>query len=204
MFSLNQYKRDCDNLCFRSTDLEEMISVAEKKQLKNRKTFRSVALVAACVAVLSMTAMAQEPVRGMIEQAMVYLVKTVNNGEDKYNYFASSVYTPPMSYEEQNGRMIFTVDGKATDVTEAIERDGYYDCKWDDANLHLTAEGLVTYTRLDENGNIWEEITLDLLNGGNVVYTPLEGEEVETDKIENSVDLTDVTDFELGEYNSEQ
>lgn len=203
MFDTGKYQHECARLTLNETALAEAISSVQQSKPRNTKPARTAMLAVALVAALGVTAMAQEPIREQFSQFMVILIaKNINSDHSDNGYFKDAVYTPMMSYEEKEGRKLFTVDGIVTDVTEAMEQDGFYICEWDGASLHLTADGLVTLTRLSKNGDISEEITLDLLNDGAIVYQPLEG--AEADELENmtEVDLTTEEEFELSGYYS--
>lgn len=203
MFDTGKYQHECERLTLNETAFAEAISTVQQSKSRSTKPVRTAMLVAALVATLGVTAMAQEPIREQFSQFMVILVaKNTNSDYSDNGYFKDAVYTPAMSYEEKEGHKLFTVDGAVTDVTEAMEQYGFYTCEWDGASLHLTVDGLVTLTRLSKNGDISEEITLDLLNDGAIVYQPLEG--AEADELENmtEVDLTTEDEFELSGYYS--
>lgn len=72
-----------------------------------------------------------------------------------------------MAYAERDGRKILTPDGKEIDVTEAMEKDGYYEQEIEGAALRVTADGVATITVADMT------YTVDLMtdSDGNTVDT---------------------------------
>lgn len=72
-----------------------------------------------------------------------------------------------MAYAERDGRKILTLDGKEIDVTEAMEKDGYYEQEIEGAALRVAADGMATITVADMT------YTVDLMtdSDGNTVDT---------------------------------
>lgn len=201
MFDVKEYRHECDSLTLNEAVLAETLATTQQAKQVRRKPLRVGMLAAALVALLCLSVAAADlPVVQFLDEIMVRIYPLKGNGGGEAEYIDSIVRTPQMSYGVEDGRSIFTVDGIRTDVTEAMERDGFYDCEWDGATLHLTAEGLVTLTRLDERGALREEITLDLLNDGAIVYTPLEGEQASKSENMTEVDLTETDELESSDY----
>lgn len=202
MFELKEYQRECDSLTLNEAALAEALATVQQTKGVSRKPLRAVMLAAALVASLCLSVAAADlPVAELWGEIMVRIYPLTEHGGEEAKYIDSTVRTPQMSYAVEDGHSIFTVDGIQTDVTEAMEQDGFYNCEWDGATLHLTADGLVTLTRLDEAGDaVVEEITLDLFNDGAVVYRPLEGEYINDAEAMVEFDLTEAEEFEQSDY----
>lgn len=170
MFDKDTYKKDCDRLTLGRDTLEEMICMSEQKKTRKFKPLRVIALTAALVAALGLTAAATDgPIREMIG-AYFFSYTVVNEGDG--NIFTVSLgdndvmtgrILPAVDYEEKDGRCILTLDGEEMDVTEAMEKDGYYERELDDAILRITADGTATFIALDENGEPVMTYSIELI-----------------------------------------
>lgn len=174
MFDLNAYKNDCDRLTLSRDTLEEMIAMTEQKKTKSFRTVRVALLAAALAAVLGITAAATDgPIKDMIQEFFVtYTVTEKSDGvfgftSDEGLDMGTAIEIPTMAYTEKDGRKIFALDGKEIDVTEAMEKDGYYEQEIEGAALRVTADGVATITVADMT------YTVDLMtdSDGNTVDT---------------------------------
>ena len=175
MFDKDTYKKDCDRLTLGRETLEEMIFMSEQKKTKKFKPLRVVVLAAALVAALGLTAAATDgPVKAMIKEFFyTYTVTgvddcqvgiiTVSINEDDVMI---GTVMPTMAYEERDGHCILALDGEEIDVTEAMEKDGFYERELEGAILRITAAGVGTYTALDQNGESVYTINIYLLGDG--------------------------------------
>lgn len=156
MFDLNAYQKDCDRLTLSRDTLEEMIVMTEQKKTKGFRPVRVALLAAALAAALSITAAATDgPIKDMIQEFFVSYTFTEKSdggvgitaigGED----MMTGTMLPTMAYAERDGRKIFTLNGEEIDVTEAMEKDGYYEQELEGATLRVTADGVATITVAD-------------------------------------------------------
>lgn len=175
MFDLNTYKKDCDRLTISRDTFEEMIFMTEQKKTKNFKPLRVVMLTAALVAALGLTAAATDgPVKDFLDEIFITFTFTTKDdvtfGAISVNGdmvdFMTGISLPTMAYAEKDGRKILTLDGEELDVTEAMEKDGYYEQALERAILRVTAEGVATITVLDDDGEVGATYTVDLNEEG--------------------------------------
>lgn len=174
MFELNTYKKDCDRLTLGRDTLEEMIFMTEQKKTKNFKPLRVALLTAALVAALGLTAAATDgPVKDFLEEIFITFTVTtkddltfcmfeVNGDAD----FMTGLTLPTMAYAEKDGRKVLTLDGEELDVTEAMEKDGYYEQAIEGAVLRVTAEGMATVTVYNEDGEVDMTYTVGINEDG--------------------------------------
>lgn len=172
MFDLNAYKNDCDRLTLGRNTLEEMITVTEQKKAKGFRTTRVALLAAALVAALGLTAAATDgPIRDMIQEFFVtYTLTEKSDGvfgfiSDEGLEMGTGIEIPTMAYAEQNGRKILTLAGEEIDVTDAMEKNGYYAQEIEGAALRVTADGMATITVADMTYTV--DLMMDL--DGNAV-----------------------------------
>lgn len=175
MFELNAYKKDCDRLTLSRDTLEEMIFMSEQKKTRNFKPMRVALLTAALVAALGLTAAATDgPVKDFLDEIFITFTFTTKDdvtfGAISVNGdmvdFMTGISLPTMAYAEKDGRKILTLDGEELDVTEAMEKDGYYEQALERAILRVTAEGVATITVLDDDGEVGATYTVGLNEEG--------------------------------------
>lgn len=174
MFDLNTYKKDCDRLTLGRDTLEEMIYMTEQKKKKNFKPLRVAMLTAALVAALGLTAAATDgPVKDFLDEIFITFTFTA---KDDVNFcmlevngdadFMTGITLPTMAYAEKDGRMILTLDGEELDVTEAMEKDGYYEQAIEGAILRVTVDGMATVTVYNADGEVDMTYTVGLNEEG--------------------------------------
>ncbi len=171
MFDLETYRDDCSRLTLGQDKLEEMISVTEKTNKKRlTRPVRTVLLTAVLAATLGTAALAANP--EVAEKVQMFFGYTfaftatdgsgleagvvVKPGNDAANIIAAGEL-PPMAFEVREGRSILTLDGKELDVTEAMEKDGYYQTEGDSYTLRVLPDGTAV-VKLDngtEDGISW-------------------------------------------------
>lgn len=175
MFELNTYKKDCDRLTLSRDTLEEMISMTEQKKAKTFRPLRVAMLTAALVAALGLTAAATDgPVKDFLDEIFITFTFTTKDdltfGAISVNGdmvdFMTGISLPTMAYAEKDGRKILTLDGEELDVTDAMEKDGYYEQELERAILRVTAEGMATITVLDDDGEVGATYTVVLNEEG--------------------------------------
>lgn len=119
MFDPKRYQNACAQLRLGHDKWEEIIAMTENTSAKKRlsRPMKTILIAAACVAALTVTAMAAPAV----QQLFTTFTITYRNA-DSQTVFAM----PTLTLEEREGRNILTVDGAETDVTDAFARDGQY------------------------------------------------------------------------------
>lgn len=150
MFDHNAYRERCSELHISEEALQEVIEMAEQKQKKPVRRPLRVGLIAAAVtAALMVTVSAANP------EALQGLLATIRTstamGEyreeivmDDTGETVTALRLPDTAVGEKDGRIILTVDGEETDITDAMERDGSY-----------------LWTREDEGAKVSVQVTLD-------------------------------------------
>ena len=150
MFDHNAYHERCSELHVSEEALQEVIEMAEQKQKKPVRRPLRVGLIAAVVTVaLMVTVSAANP------EALEWLSATIRSSASIGDYreeivmddtgeTITALRLPDTAVEERDGRIILTVDGEETDITEAMERDGSY-----------------LWTREDEGAKVSVQVTLD-------------------------------------------
>ena len=130
MFDHNAYRERCSELHVSEEALQEVIKMAEQKQKKPVRRPLRVGLIAAAVTVaLMVTVNAANP------EALEGLLATIRTSASLGDYreeivvddtgeTITALRLPDTAVEERDGRIILTVDGEETDITEAMERDG--------------------------------------------------------------------------------
>lgn len=150
MFDHNAYRERCSELHVSEEVLQEVIEMAEQKQKKPVRRPLRVGLIAAVVTVaLMVTVSAANP------EALGWLSATIRSSVSMGDYreeivmddtgeTITALRLPDTAVEERDGRIILTVDGEETDITEAMEQDGSY-----------------LWTREDEGAEVSVQVTLD-------------------------------------------
>lgn len=150
MFDHNAYRERCSELHISEEALQEVIEMAEQKQKKPVRRPLRVGLIAAAVtAALMVTVSAANP------EALQGLLATIRSSTaigdyredivmDDTGETVTALRLPDTAVEEKDGRIILTVDGEKTDITDAMERDGSY-----------------LWTREDEGAKVSVQVTLD-------------------------------------------
>ena len=139
MFDRESYQTACARLSLGQEKLEEMIAMTENTNAKKRlsRPMKTVLIAAACVAALSVTAMAAPAV----QQLFTTYTITFRNSN------STTAFTlPTLALEEREGRSILTVNGLETDVTDAFAKDGQYVANVDGVDLTVQPDGWVTVT----------------------------------------------------------
>lgn len=138
MFDPNQYRTDCARLTLGAEKLEEIITMTENTKKKPMSRPMKAALIAAaCVAALTVTAMATPA----MQQLFTTYTITFRSAD------SATAYTlPTLALEERDGRSILTVNDLETDVTDAFAKNGQYEMNVDGANIVVKPDGWVTVT----------------------------------------------------------
>ena len=180
MFDRNSYREDCAQLTLGQEKIQEMITMTENKK---KKIFghpaRVAVLAAALAACLGLTAFAASPAGQEMIQGIIVTFTYTDNGDGSYVLSVDGVkgdmddfgpvsvtVLPTMSYEERDGRQILTLDGEELDVTEAMEKDGFYEQELEGATLRVTADGVATITTCNEDGEVGMSYTMYLNEDG--------------------------------------
>ncbi len=136
MFDPKMYRNACDRLTLDAEKLEEMIAMTENTNAKKRlsRPMKTVLIAAACVAALTVTAMAAPVVQ------QLFMTYTITYADDS----TQTAFTmPTLALAEREGRSILTVDGVETDVTDAFAQDGQYVLEMDKATITVKPDGMV-------------------------------------------------------------
>lgn len=138
MFDPNQYRTDCARLTLGAEKLEEIITMTENTKKKPMSRPMKAALIAAaCVAALTVTAMATPA----MQQLFTTYTITFRSAD------SATAYTlPTLALEERDGRSILTVNDLETDVTDAFAKNGQYEMNVDGADITVKPDGWVTVT----------------------------------------------------------
>lgn len=139
MFDQERYQNACARLSLGQEKLEEMIAMTENTKAKKRlsRPLRAALIAAACVAALTVTAMAAPAV----QQLFTTYTITFRNAN------STTAFTlPTLALEEREGRSILSVNGLETDVTDAFAKDGKYVANVDGVDLTVQPDGWVTVT----------------------------------------------------------
>lgn len=152
MFDLNQYRNACDRLCLDAEKLEEIIAMTENTNTKRHlsRPMKTAFIIAACVAALTVTAMAAPVVQRLFTTYTI----TYRSSD------STTAFTlPTLALEERDGRSILTVDDLETDVTDAFAKNGQYEMNVEGANIVVKPDG-------------WVEVTMDTdEDSGPITYT---------------------------------
>lgn len=136
MFDKERYQNACAHLNLGQEKREEIITMVENTSAKKRlsRPVKTILIAAACVAALTVTAMAAPAVQ------QLFLTYTITYVDDS----TQTAFTmPTLALEQREDRSILTVDGQETDVTDAFARDGQYVLELDQATLTVKPDGLV-------------------------------------------------------------
>ena len=180
MFDRNSYREDCARLTLGQEKIQEMITMTENKK---KKIFghpaRVAVLAAALAACLGLTAFAASPAGQEIIEGIIVTFTYTEKGDDSYTLSLNGVkgdmgvlgavhatVLPTLAYEERDGRQILILDGEELDVTEAIEKDGFYEQRLEGATLRVTADGAATITMDNADGEVGMSYTVYLNEDG--------------------------------------
>ena len=142
MFDHNAYRERCSELHVSEEALQEVIEMAEQKQKKPVRRPLRVGLIAAAV-----TAANPEALQGLLATIRTSTAMGEYREEivmDDTGETVTALRLPDTAVEEKDGRIILTVDGEETDITDAMEQDGSY-----------------LWTREDEGAKVSVQVTLD-------------------------------------------
>ncbi len=159
MFDRENYQNACARLSLGQEKLEEMIAMTENTKAKKRlsRPLRSALIAAACVAALTVTAMAAPAVQQL---STTYTITSRTSA-------SSTVFTlPTLSMEERDGRSILTVDDEEFDMTDSFAQNGQYKMNADGADITVTPDGWVTILMdTGEDGPITYTLNLNAQDG---------------------------------------
>ena len=139
MFDPKLYRNACDRLCLDAEKLEEIIAMTENTNTKRRlsRPMKTVLIIAACVAALTVTAMAAPVVQRLFTTYTI----TYRSSDSSTDFTV-----PSIQLEERDGRNILTVNDLETDVTDAFAQDGQYVMNVDGADITVKPDGQVEIT----------------------------------------------------------
>ena len=136
MFDKERYQNACARLTLGQEKWEEIITMTENTSAKKRlsRPVKAILIAAACVAALTVTAMAAPAVQ------QLFLTYTITYVDDS----TQTAFTmPTLALEQREDRSILTVDGVETDVTDAFAQDGQYVLELDQATVTVKPDGWV-------------------------------------------------------------
>lgn len=136
MFDQERYQNACAHLNLGQEKWEEIITMTENTSAKKRlsRPVKAILIAAACVAALTVTAMAAPVVQ------QLFLTYTITYVDDS----TQTAFTmPTLALEQREDRSILTVDGAETDVTDAFAQDGQYVLSLDQATITVKPDGVV-------------------------------------------------------------
>ena len=180
MFDRNSYREDCARLTLGQGKIQEMITMTENKKRRfGNHPVRVMVLAAALAACLGLTAFAASPAGQEVIQGIIVTFTYTEMGDNEYTLSVNGVkgnlddfgpvsvtVLPTLSYEERDGRQILILDGEELDVTEAMEKDGFYEQALDRGTLRVTAGGVATITILAQDGGADMTYTMNLNGDG--------------------------------------
>lgn len=137
MFNLNAYRERCSELHLSEARLQEVISMTEQNKKKFARRPLRVGLVAAALCallVISVSAANPEVLEGIVSTIRTSIAigeyrqdMTLDTGE----YIVGLNY-PEVSLEEREGRVLLTIDGQETDITDELDEKGSYLWEYED------------------------------------------------------------------------
>lgn len=136
MFDQERYRNACAQLTLGQEKWEEIIAMTENTSAKKRlsRPVKTILIAAACVAALTVTAMAAPAVQQLF---LTYTI-TYRNADTQ-----TAFTMPTLALEQREDRSILTVDGEETDVTDAFTQDGQYVLDLDQATVTVKPDGWV-------------------------------------------------------------
>lgn len=136
MFDQERYQNACAQLTLGQEKWEEIIAMTENTSAKKRlsRPVKTILIAAACVAALTVTAMAAPAVQQLF---LTYTI-TYRNADTQ-----TAFTMPTLALEQREDRSILTVDGEETDVTDAFTQDGQYVLDLDQATVTVKPDGWV-------------------------------------------------------------
>ena len=137
MFDLNAYRERCSELHLSGEKLQEVVSMTEQaKQKTARRPLRVGPAAAALCALLVISVSAANP--EVLEGIVSTIRSSITIGEyrqdvtlDTGEYIVGLNY-PEVSLEEREDRVILTVDGQETDITDELNEKGSYLWEYED------------------------------------------------------------------------
>ena len=151
MFDPRAYRELCEELTASRDRMQEVIQMTQQKSSKKRRTLRVSLVAAAMCALTAITASAAHPELLEAVVASIRASMVVSGHQQEWLRVdgpqPAAPDSPEASVEERGGRVILTVDGAETDITEALAQDGQY--VWRDGEKGSQTQVLVV---LDENG----------------------------------------------------
>lgn len=137
MFDLNAYRERCAELHLSEEKLQEVISMTEQTKKKSARRPLRVGLVAAALCallVISVSAANPEVLEGIVSTIRASITvgeyrqdMTLDTGEQ-----IIGLSYPEVSLEEREGRVILTIDGQETDITDELNEKGSYLWEYED------------------------------------------------------------------------
>ena len=153
MFDPDRYREACSELKLSEEKLQEMILMTEKTKRTVRRPVR-VALIAAALAVaLGITASAAN------SEALQSFFSTIRFSISDSGLGADRTYTvpetPEVGLETRDGRVILSLDGAETDITDALEADGsyVYEEQTDEGGYEVTVKDDLTWSVTSYSGD---------------------------------------------------
>lgn len=136
MFDKERYQNACARLTLGQEKWEEIITMTENTGAKKRlsRPVKAILIAAACVAALTVTAMAAP----VVQQLFLTYTITYRNADSQ-----TAFTMPTLALEQREDRSILTVDAQETDVTDAFAKDGQYVLNMDQATITVKPDGWV-------------------------------------------------------------
>lgn len=154
MFDPDLYRKTCsEGLKLSGETLEEMIVMTENKKHGLRRPLQIALTAAALAVVMCVTAAAANP-EAVEKLWKSFTVSIVHMDDDT---MIVSADMPQIDVQRENDRVVLSIDGEKTDITEALERDGV--CVQHFETEHGTAE-------LTVQSDLTWELTMPLENNG--------------------------------------
>lgn len=180
MFDPKEYRKACAQLTLGQEKMEELITMTENTSKKRlSRPLKTVLIAAACIAALCVTAFAAPAIHNFFTTTT--LVISNEDGD-----VAQLLSAPEMTLNTEDGKSILTIGEQAIDVTEAFQKDGYFETTYEDAHIHVTKEGIATVT-ITAEGQKGSSYTYDLTAAGSTDVGILYRSEAVTDEEGNTV-----------------
>lgn len=167
MFDPERYREECSELKLSGEKLQEMITMTEKTKRTVRRPMRVALIAAALVAALGITAGAasSDAVQDFFTTIRFSISDAALDGEGIY----SVPEMPEVRVGTRGDRVILTLDGEETDITDTLDKDGSYvyeketeaggyevtvkdDLTWSVTAYTADHETVVTFTSAEDSG----------------------------------------------------
>ena len=145
MFDLNAYRERCSELRLSEERLQEVISMTEQTKKKSARRPLRVGLIAAALCTLLVISVsAANP--GVLEGIVSTIRSSIAIGEYRQDMTLDTgervigLSYPEVNLEEREGRVLLTVDGQETDITDELNEKGSYLWEYEDEGACVQVE----------------------------------------------------------------